>query len=219
MTTFKPIVPALVAALAIATASAACDIGGTRGEGAIKSETRTIEPFSRIETSASIGVSARIGEGTTLEVRAQGNILPLIVTEVRDGTLRVRAAHNFTATEKVEVVVTTPSLSRLILSGGSAGKIDGLAADSIDIELSGGSHLTATGRAANVSLGISGGSVADLKGLSTATIAIDASGSSRAMLQASGRVHGSLSGGTRVNVSGDAELSIDATGNSVVERG
>jgi hypothetical protein len=211
--------PILLATIGIVAASAGCELGGTRGEGAVTTETRTIDSFSRIETSAGIGVSARIGPAGKLEVRAQGNLLRLIVTEVKDGTLQMHSAHGYTTSEKVEVVVATPSLSGLVLSGGSVGQVDGLEADSIDIELSGGSRLTATGRAANLSLGLSGGSVANLQGLSTGTIALDASGGSNATLQASERVHGSASGGVRITVVGDAELSVETTGNSVVNRG
>jgi hypothetical protein len=211
--------PVLLAAFAIVATSAGCDLGGTRGEGAVEMETRTIEAFSRIETSAGIGVSAGIGQGGTLEVRAQGNLLPLIVTEVKDGTLRVRSAHGYTTSERVEVVFTTPSLSRLVLSGGSVGQVDGLEAGSLDIELSGGSRLTATGQATDMSLRLSGGSVVNLQGLATGTIALDASGGSNATLQASERVHGSASGGTRITVLGDADLSVETTGNSSVSRG
>jgi hypothetical protein len=211
-------IPVLLAAFAIVATSAGCDLGGTRGEGAVETETRTIEAFSRIETSAGIGVSARIGPAGTLEVHAKGNVLPLIVTEVKDGTLRLRSSHGYTTSEKVDVVVTTTSLSRLALSGGSVGQVEGLKADSIDIELSGGSRLTATGQATDMSLGLSGGSVANLQGLSTGTIALDASGGSNATLQASERVHGSASGGTRITVFGDADLSVETTGNSTVNR-
>jgi hypothetical protein len=203
---------------AIAT-STGCNLTGTRGEGPVKTETRTVAAFSRIQTSAGIGISVRIGPAGTLEVRAQENILPNILTEVVDGTLRLHSAHYYTTSEKVEVVVTTPSLAVVVLSGGSVGRIDGLQEAQMEIELSGGSRLTAAGEAKALTLEVSGGSTASLDHLSTQTIKVGASGGSTATIRASERVHGSASGGTTITVLGDAELGVDTTGASHVNRG
>jgi hypothetical protein len=178
-----------------------------------------VATFSRIETSAGIGISVQIGPAGTLEVRAQENILPLILTEVVNGTLRLHSAKSYATSEKVEVVVTTPSLAGVVLSGGSVGRIEGLKETALDIEISGGSRLTAIGEATALDLSLSGGSVATLDGLSTRTIKVDGSGGSRATVKASDRVDGSASGGTSITVIGDAELSVDTTGASSVGRG
>jgi hypothetical protein len=203
----------------IAAASAACDLAGTRGEGAVKTDTRDVGAFSRIETGAGIGVTVRVGPARALEVHAQENLLPIIVTEVQNDTLFLRSAHVYTTSEKVEVVLTTPTLSRIVLSGGSRGSIDGLAANDMEIELSGGSRLTATGDVEDLTLGMSGGSTATLDGLSTSTIRLDASGGSTATVRAAGEVRGSASGGARITVLGAAKLTVDTTGGSDVDRG
>jgi hypothetical protein len=209
----------MAGSFAIAATSVGCDLTGTRGEGPVKAETRNIAAFSRIETSAGIGTSVQIGPAGTIEVRAQENILPNIVTEVANGTLRLHSAHSYTTSEKVEVVITTPSLAGVVLSGGSVGRIEGFRQDALEIEVSGGSRLTAIGEATALDLNMSGGSVATLDDLSTRTIKVAASGGSRATVRASERVDGSASGGTSITVIGDAELSVDTTGASNVSRG
>jgi hypothetical protein len=209
----------MAGAFAVVATSVACNLTGTRGEGPVKTETRTVGAFSRIETTAGIGISVQIGPAGTLEVRAQENILPNILTEVVNGTLRLHSAQSYTTSEKVEVVVATPNLAGVVLSGGSVGRIEGLREEALDIELSGGSRLTAIGEATDLALGVSGGSVATLDGLSTRTIKVDGSGGSRATVQASERVEGSASGGTSITVIGDAELSVVTTGASSVGRG
>ena len=209
----------LSAAVAVIGTTAGCNVTGTRGDGAVKTETRQVAAFSRIETSAGIGISVRIGPAGTLEVRAQENLLPVILTDVENGTLRVRSAHSYTTSEKVEVVVATPSLSGVVLSGGSQGRIEGLDQEAIAIDISGGSRLTAIGEAIDLDLNLSGGSTAGLEGLSARTIKLDASGGSTATVRASERIAGSASGGTTITVLGDAVVNVDTTGAAHVNRG
>jgi hypothetical protein len=210
---------AAAAIIGLAMAIAGCDLAGTRGEGAVESEARDVGAFSRIEASAGVRVSARIDPARTLEVRAQGNIVPIIVTEVTNDTLRIHTAHGYTSSEGVDVIVATPTLSRIVLSGGSHGTIEGLAADRLDIELSGGSTLTATGTASAVALEMSGGSTAGLENLSAASISVDLSGGGTATVRASDAVHGSATGGSRVTVFGDADLDVDTSGSASIDRG
>jgi hypothetical protein len=207
----------IAALVALSIITLACDAIGTRGDGEVTSDTRQTDSFSRIESGAGIQLSAGIGVASPLEVRAQANILPLIVTEVVDDTLRIRSSKAYTTSEKVEVILTTPQLERLVLSGGSRGTIDGLASDTFDVDLSGGSVLTATGTTGAMTLKISGGSVAEVDALTAATIDADLSGGSRANVTATDSVTGSATGGSRISVAGGATTSVTTTGGSQVE--
>ena len=203
---------------ALSAATTACGVIGTQGEGAVTSETRQTDPFTRIESGTGIHVSVGIGQASPLEVHAQGNILPLIETKVTDGTLRIQSSKAFTSSERIEVVVATPELERIVLSGGSRGTVDGLSSDAFDVELSGGSVLTASGTARDLSLAVSGGSVAELDGLTATTVDVDLSGGSRAEVRATDMVQGSAAGGSRVSVAGGANATVDTTGGSHVEQ-
>jgi hypothetical protein len=208
----------VVTLVALSAATTACGMIGTRGEGAVTSETRQTDAFTRIESGAGIHVSIGIGQASPLEVRAQGNILPLIETKVSDGTLRIQSSKAFTSSEKIEVLVATPELERIVLSGGSRGTIDGLSSDAFDVELTGGSVLTAAGTAKSLSLAVSGGSVAELDDLAVATVDLDLSGGSRVEVRATDAVGGSATGGSRVSVAGGANTTVDTTGGSQVEQ-
>jgi hypothetical protein len=207
----------MAALVALSITALGCDALGTRGEGEVTSDTRQTDSFSRIESGAGIHLSVGIGAASPLEVRAQGNILPLIVTEVVDGTLRIRSSKGFTTTEKVEVTLATPQLERIALSGGSRGTIDGLAAGTFEVDLSAGSVLTATGTAGALKLNVSGGSVAEIDGLTATTIDADISGGSQADVTATDAVDGSATGGSRISVAGGATTSVDTSGGSTVE--
>jgi len=209
---------ALAGIIALGTSLGACNAVGTRGEGAVTSETRNTDAFSRIESGGGVHVSVAIGPASALKVQAQGNILPLIITEVVDGTLRIRSSKVFTTSERVDVTLTTPQLDRILLSGGSHGDVNGLATDMFDVELSGGSVLTANGTATTMSLGISGGSVGQLEGLTATTISVSLSGGSRVDVRATQLVNGSASGGSRVSVAGGASTTVKTTDGSQVQQ-
>jgi Putative auto-transporter adhesin, head GIN domain len=216
-TRLAPRILTVAAVTALAVVSGACDIGGTRGEGAVTTETREVDAFSTVDTSNGINVSIVIGDPADVEVSAQGNILPIIETAVASDTLRIRSTKGFSTSEGVDVVITTPQLGGIVLSGGSHGSVDGLAADTFDVELSGGSVLGANGTAGTMSLATSGGSVAELKGLTAGTVAVDVSGGSRAEVSATDAVGGSASGGSHVSVFGDAATQVDASGGASVD--
>jgi hypothetical protein len=208
---------AAVVVVALSISLIACGLVGTRGEGAVTSEIRQTDGFSRIESGGGFHVSVGVGPASSLEVSAQSNILPLIVTEVVDGTLRIRSSKGFTTTERVDVTLTTPQLERIQLTGGSHGDVNGLAAEAFDVQLSGGSVLTANGTANTMALGASGGSVGELDGLTASTINVDLSGGSRVEVRATNQVNGSASVGSRVSVAGGGKTAVTATGGSQVQ--
>ena len=208
----------VAAVVALSISVTACGLVGTRGEGAVTTETRQTSDFSSIESGGGIHVSVGIGPESSLEVSAQSNILPLIVTEVVDDTLQIRSSEGYTTSERVDVTLTTPQLEGILLSGGSRGDVDGLAADAFDAQLSGGSVLTASGWATTMVLGVSGGSVGQLDRLTATTISVDLSGGSRVEVRATDEVNGSASGGSRVSVAGGVDVSINTSGGSQVEQ-
>jgi hypothetical protein len=199
--------------------AAGCVPFGTRGEGDVKPETRQVAAFTKVESGAGIGVTIRIGPAEPIVVEAQENLLPIITTEVVGGTLQIGSKEGFTSSQPVHVTAVVPTLDGLTLSGGSQATIEGLAAQGLTIELSGGSAVTATGSATDLDLTASGGSRANLEGLSTKTVVVDASGGSVANVLASDSVSGSASGGSRVTVFGAATLDVESTGGSAVSHG
>ena len=202
------------ATLVLAASLAACN----RGAGEVKTETHQVGAFTRIEVGGGIGLTVRIGSAQPVEVQAQENILPLIVAEVQDGTLRIRSTEAYTTSQPVHATVVTPSLAGVTLSGGSQGTIDGLTVDTFTADLSGGSAVTAAGSASTITLHLSGGSRANLKDLSAKIVAADMSGCSTATVSASSEVNGSASGGSHLTVVGSAKLNVQTSGGSAVTK-
>jgi hypothetical protein len=208
---------AAAAILAVAVLATGCSgLIGTRGDGPITAETRQAEAFTRIEAGFGIAVTVTIGPAQPLEVHAQANILPIIATDVQGGTLLIRGTREFNTAVPVEVAIVTPTLDAISLSGGSHGHVAGLAADRLEIQLSGGADLAASGSAADVELTSSGGSQAHLSDLSTQTVSLELSGGATAAVNASDQVKGSAAGGSHASVRGAATLNVTSSGGAEV---
>lgn len=216
----RPPVLALVVVAIAATLVAGCNsITGQTGTGGIKTETRQAAPFSKIEAGFGIRITVGIGASKPLEVRAQENILPIIVTDVQDDTLRIRGNSEFDSSTVVEVTIVTPTLTSVSLGGGSSARITGIAADRLGVAVGGGGSITATGTVGALSLMMTGGSDAKLADLMAKTVGIELSGGSTAALRASDGVSGSASGGSHATVAGDARLNVQVSGGAEVTGG
>ena len=193
--------------------------GCVQGQGPVTSETREVGAFSRIEASAGIRVVVRIGPSEAIEVTAQENLLPVIATDLRGDTLSIEASEDFTTLEPVTITVVVPALDGITLSGGSQAVIDGLDAESLELRIRGGAQVTAAGSVDSVELDAGGGATASLEDLSARVATVSMDGGATATLTASGEVSGTAAGGSRLTVLGDAVVSVEASGGSVVARG
>ena len=212
-------------ARSFATASAAaltvgvlagCVLGGVTGSGAVTSETRDVGTFDRIEVSGGIGVTVHIGPTQPLQLETHENLHSVIATDVAGGVLKIHGRSSYLAHPAPHVTVTVSALNGVSASGGSQVTADGLAADTLSIDLSGGASITATGTADVVAIDGSGGSRANLFGLAASSVVLDLSGGSAADVQATADVTGSASGGSRATVRGGAAVRVSASGGGEV---
>jgi hypothetical protein len=193
--------------------------GCIQGQGPVTSERRDVAAFTRIEATAGIRVVVRIGPSEAVEVTAQENLLPVIATDLRGDTLSIEASEDFTTLEPVTVTIVVPALDGITLSGGSQAVIDGLDAESLELRIRGGAQVTAAGSVGSLTLHADGGATASLEDLSVRVATVSIDGGATATLTASDDVTGTAAGGSRLTVLGDAVLSVEESGGSVVARG
>jgi hypothetical protein len=193
--------------------------GCIQGQGPVTSERRDVAAFTRIEATAGIRVVVRIGPSEAVEVTAQENLLPVIATDLRGDTLSIEASEDFTTLEPVTVTIVVPALDGITLSGGSQAVIDGLDAESLELRIRGGAQVTAAGSVGSLTLHADGGATARLDDLSVQVATVLMDGGATATLTASDDVTGTAAGGSRLTVLGDAVLSVEESGGSVVARG
>jgi hypothetical protein len=178
-------------------------------------EVRKVGPFDGITASSSFEVVVTKDEAP-LTVSAEKDLLPLISTEVKDGTLVVKWTKPVNTNSDVVVSVGAPQLRRLTLSGAASGTVTGTGAGPFQLKLSGASKANISGESESLVAALDGASSADVRLEKLQSSEVAASGASRLTLVGSGKsLDAELSGGSEVDAAGPFEMvTVDVSGAS-----
>jgi hypothetical protein len=128
------------------------------GSGDETSETREVDPFSRIVMGAEAEVVVAIGEEQQVTVRGDDNLVGDIGTAVEGDTLEISQPDNVDFEPKAGLVVeiSMPELAAAEVSGAGNMSMDDVQGESFRAEVSGAGNLQATGRVDRVEAEVSG---------------------------------------------------------------
>lgn len=201
-------------------------------------EDRRVDGFEGLSIANAIEATITQGDAAKVRVTADSeDTLKKVVTEVKDGTLKVRLDGSCFFRCEVKLAVVTPRLSRLELSGASKAKVDGTFGPRLELGASGASKASVRGlKAAAVKALASGASELELAGQTTAleldlsgaselaadkftaqSVKAELSGASDAALRAEKSIEAELSGASSLAVRGKpAQRKVETSGASDV---
>jgi|SRR5690606_32867700 len=213
MTTLVRITIALI--LTILFSSCGFDINfgsGIKGNGVVQEENRTVNgDFTAVSVSEGLDVYVTQGGEFKILVEADENVIDLIATDQKNGTLRIHTIQNIGRATK-KIYVTLPKITALEASSGAdlitENTID---AETIDLNASSGADMEITDlRAEKVNAGSSSG--ADIKiGGEAKTLYSKASSGSEV------KANGLIVGEGLANASGGARIKVTATVSCIAE--
>jgi hypothetical protein len=118
---------------------------GVRGSGSIASEMREVRDFTRIAVIGSGTVRLEQTGTESLAVEAEDNILPLLVTTVENGTLKLatKGGVNIYPTRPIVYHVTATRIDSLDISGSGSIETGTLKAESLTVRISGSGNFRA----------------------------------------------------------------------------
>lgn len=97
-----------------------------KGNGNIKTESRQVGKFTGIEDQGSFDVEITYGEGNAVEVEADENLLPVIVTKVVGNKLIISSDKSvFLSAHRLTVHVTMPTIDLISVKGSGSVTGDG----------------------------------------------------------------------------------------------
>lgn len=193
---------------------------GMQGSGNAKTEPRPVAAeFTKIRVQDAIHLDVTIGEKASIEVSGDDNLLPLFLTEVKDGTLTARFDGSYSTKLGLKVKVVMVKLDSLHGSGATRSTVAGLAQASLAVDLSRASNATITGKVEALTLECSGASKIAATGVTAEKAVVSVSGASTIEVNASKEVTGSASGASTVRYTGSpGTLSVSASGASTVKQ-
>jgi hypothetical protein len=140
--------------------------------------TRTVGTFSSIDVSDGIDVYLTMGPSEPLVVEAQERLIDDLITEVKDGVLKVYFDKSISFVRKASVHVSTPKLVKVRASGGSDFKAENIVrGKELVLEASGGSDMRLEVDVENLGIKTSGGSDVYISGKADKLVARTSGGS------------------------------------------
>jgi hypothetical protein len=211
-----------------------------RGSGVAKEETREVGPFTAVEVSGAIEATVTPGAETSVKLSGDDNLVPLVVTEVRDGKLSVRMKDGSNVSTKLPLraAITAPKVNSVSASGAvtlratagdaerydaratgaSTVTVEGIAAGEASLDASGASNVTASGTTKSLKAGASGASHIHAEKLAADSVDVAISGASGGTVQAAKSVRGDVSGASNLDVRGEPAMhSVSISGASGVK--
>jgi hypothetical protein len=192
---------------------------GAQGSGDIRTEDRPVQGFSRIK-AATFGTLTITQSGSeSLSIEADDNILPLLTSEVRNGTLELGVRPNtWISNAHIAYTVTVKSLDEVELSGSGDARLVGIDTGALRISISGSGGVTSSGRAGDQRVQISGSGDYDGSDTGSKTATVDINGSGEAVLKVSDTLDVDINGSGDVEYIGDPAVNQDISGSGTVRR-
>jgi len=202
---------------------------------------RSVKGFNKIEVSGAFNVILTQGTTEKLVIKADDDILPMIITEVKGGTLIIRLENNTIINNKGELIAeltfinlegidisgavklngtNAMKFSKLVIEGSGATEISlDMSATQLDCDLSGASKITLKGNAPLFDADLSGASDMDAENFRTRNCTLDCSGASKASVFATEVLKVDGSGATHVSYTGNpASVETDMSGASSLHK-
>jgi len=208
------------------------------GSGRVVVEDRPIVGVRGVELQTHGEVVIEEGSGESLLVRADDNLLPYLVTEVRGGVLVISSSTPFRTAGVVQFLLTVPNLDSVELSGAGsivvagrssgdlwvllagAGRIDleRLHLGRLEVRLDGAGGIRADGEASELRVVVAGAGSYDGLDLLSSVADVEILGSGNASVWVQNELRVRISGSGSVRYLGDPLLDAIITGSGRVTR-
>ena len=182
------------------------------GSGIVKTEKRSLTPFTSLEVSChgSIQVNTQGQEG--LEISGDDNIIPLITTQVNNGTLYVRSSKEYDPNGELKITISVPDLKRFVFSGAGEANLSNVKNDRMEIALTGAGSLTASGETKEADITLSGAGSVEAKNLHAINAKVNSSGVGSVEVYVTGQLDAKTSGIGEINYFGSPKIVNKQTG-------
>lgn len=223
-----------LAALALASCGFPVRYTTVRGTGDVVTEMRRVAGFDQVELSGIGTLIIEQGDTISLEIKAEKNLMPYLVSRVSGSTLDlgVEQLVNLQPTEEivyrltvidlravetsglgnVEIASLETSQLKLEISGSSTISIGDLQTEKLNVEVSGMGDVTVAGRAAEQRLELSGAGAYKAGELETNSTRISISGSGNATVWAEEDLNVEISGMGTVEYFGSPVIDSEISG-------
>jgi hypothetical protein len=190
------------------------------GSDRVVTETRPVAGVSSVALS---GAGRLIVEQTgfeSLQIEAEDNVMPQVVSEVSGGRLSLGLApgSDVISTRPIVYRLTVRDLEAIETSGASTVELPHADLEALRLSLSGSSIATARGRVRWLEVHLSGSSLLRTPDLQSHVAIASVSGASRGLIRVSERLEASVNGVSILEYLGDPVVVSSVSGTSILRR-
>jgi hypothetical protein len=186
-----------------------------KGSGVAAVQERLVDGFQAVRAEGLIDVDVQIGEPTSVTLQADDNILPLLTSEVVNGTLVLSSRSNYEAETDVRATIRVGSLQALTIEGIGDVTVRGLDEPSFQLTIAGSGNAACHGRVDTLEVEITGMGDAQLAGLEARAVRARVVGMGDAEVHASESLEAAVTGMGDViyhGKPGDVRTQVDGMG-------
>ncbi|MTV37596.1 head GIN domain-containing protein [Duganella radicis] len=158
-----------------------------QGNGQHLVESRQVATLDSVDINGPMQVEIRVGQGTSLQVEGDSNILPLLRTDASGGMLRLWVDGNVRTSHPLRVTYTTPQLREVAANGSGQLNISGLNGGPLGLSLNGSRAVRLAGQVSRLDARLNGSGGLNASALDSGSTSARLSGSGRLEL---GRING-----------------------------
>ncbi len=186
--------------------------GGVAGSGTIVREARQIESFDKIEFAGAGTVSIDVGQKSALELECDDNLLPLIQTEVQNGTLHIQPSEMIAPTKELRINISTEHLERFVVAGSCVANIQGVDGTSLTLVISGAGTIRSQGVCDELAVEIAGAGDVDCLQVVAKSVQVHVAGSGDVRVHALDQLKVNIAGSGKVVYQGSPTIEQDIAG-------
>lgn len=130
-----------------------------KGNGEVKTEMRTVSDYDKIAVAGSFNVKLLKGKEGAITVKADENLMEYIITEVKNGDLKIRTKKGYSINTRKTIVITVPfeTINAVSLAGsGDVFSADVIETSDLKLSLAGSGSLNLNVSTQNLSSSIAG---------------------------------------------------------------
>ena len=174
-----------------------CHWVGVRGNGKVKTDSRAVSNFTKLETDGAFTINWTPGPAS-LKITTDSNLFEYIRTDVSDDRLRIEWVKPLKGTRGIKVEVASPSLTRVTLNGAVKLTASNLSGTEFYLDANGATKAVLTGNVNAMSGELNGASKLDAESLVTRAMELSINGAGKASVNATEALKVSISGAGKV---------------------
>jgi len=189
------------------------------GSGVSKTDTRAVEDFDKVILRGEGMLELAVGPLEPLTVTADDNIVPIITTEVSDGTLTISFTESsIDARTSIVIRGSAPKITSVDCLGAGDIAVRNLVGEEIRLSVLGAGKVLAGGKADSLALTIKGAGSIDTLGLAADKVSVDIAGAGKAEVDAKKSLDVSIKGAASVRYTGDPQVKQEISGLGSVQK-